>query len=228
MALQLPQRPCPQASCSGLSWAWWAAGHCVLGWGPTRVRRGSDEARLWQDSARPEAVTRAGASPGSLCSLSLWTGSGLEGGLHPHMGQGAPKSWFLLPQSFGLPLPQVSRLALSGLRNWMTAASPSATFAARHFRPFLPPRGQVELGEPWWIIPSELSVFTGYLSNNRFYPPPPKGKEVRTAHSELLGPAPCTLAQAQPLPICLWTSVLPHLYSTSLWIHLRPGHQTLT
>ncbi|KAB0358140.1 hypothetical protein FD754_002296 [Muntiacus muntjak] len=72
----------------------------------------------------------------------------------------------------------VSRLALSGLRNWTTAASPSAVFAARHFRPFLPPRGHVELGEPWWIIPSELSVFTGYLSNNRFYPPPPKGKEV--------------------------------------------------
>ncbi|EHB08871.1 Selenoprotein N [Heterocephalus glaber] len=71
----------------------------------------------------------------------------------------------------------VSRLALSGLRNWTTAASPSAVFAARHFQPFLPPRGQ-ELGEPWWIIPSELSVFTGYLSNNRFYPPPPKGKEV--------------------------------------------------
>eukprot|EP00069_Balaena_mysticetus_P016380 bmy_02038T0 len=72
----------------------------------------------------------------------------------------------------------VSRLALSGLRNWTTAASPSAVFAARHFRPFLPPRGHAELGEPWWIIPSELSVFTGYLSNNRFYPPPPKGKEV--------------------------------------------------
>ncbi|KAF0875579.1 SELN protein, partial [Crocuta crocuta] len=72
----------------------------------------------------------------------------------------------------------VSRLALSGLRNWTAAALPSAVFAARHFRPFLPPRGHVELGEPWWIIPSELSVFTGYLSNNRFYPPPPKGKEV--------------------------------------------------
>uniref|UniRef100_A0A8C0X8T6 EF-hand domain-containing protein n=1 Tax=Castor canadensis TaxID=51338 RepID=A0A8C0X8T6_CASCN len=71
----------------------------------------------------------------------------------------------------------VSRLALSGLRNWTTAASPSAVFAARNFRPFLPPQGQ-DLGEPWWIIPSELSVFTGYLSNNRFYPPPPKGKEV--------------------------------------------------
>ena len=49
---------------------------------------------------------------------------------------------------------------MSGLRNWTTAASPSAVFAARHFRPFL---------------------FTGYLSNNRFYPPPPKGKEVRAA-----------------------------------------------
>nr|KAF6380249.1 selenoprotein N [Myotis myotis] len=72
----------------------------------------------------------------------------------------------------------VSRLALSGLRNWTTAASPRAQFAARHFRPFLPPRGQAELGEPWWVIPSELNVFTGYLSNNRFYPPPPKGKEV--------------------------------------------------
>uniref|UniRef100_A0A2K6RVS3 Selenoprotein N n=1 Tax=Rhinopithecus roxellana TaxID=61622 RepID=A0A2K6RVS3_RHIRO len=71
----------------------------------------------------------------------------------------------------------VSRLALSGLRNWTAAASPSAVFSARHFQPFLPPPGQ-ELGEPWWIIPSELSVFTGYLSNNRFYPPPPKGKEV--------------------------------------------------
>uniref|UniRef100_A0A8D2I8U1 Selenoprotein N n=1 Tax=Urocitellus parryii TaxID=9999 RepID=A0A8D2I8U1_UROPR len=71
----------------------------------------------------------------------------------------------------------VSRLALSGLRSWTAAAVPSAVFAARHFQPFLPPRGQ-ELGEPWWIVPSELSVFTGYLSNNRFYPPPPKGKEV--------------------------------------------------
>ena len=89
----------------------------------------------------------------------------------------------------------VSRLALSGLRNWTTAASPSAAFAARHFRPFLPPPGQ-ELGQPWWIIPGELSVFTGYLSNNRFYPPPPKGKEVRTA----LGDA------------------------TSAWSHLGSGH----
>ena len=82
-----------------------------------------------------------------------------------------------------LSLSQVSRLALSGLRNWTTAASPTAVFAARHFRPFLPPPGQ-ELGQPWWIIPGELSVFTGYLSNNRFYPPPPKDKEVRIVPGE--------------------------------------------
>lgn len=83
----------------------------------------------------------------------------------------------MVPQSSLLL--QVSHLALSGLHNWTRAASPSAVFAARHFRPFLPPRGQVELGRPWWIIPSELNIFTGYLSNNRFYPPTPKGKEVR-------------------------------------------------
>uniref|UniRef100_A0A2K5F960 EF-hand domain-containing protein n=1 Tax=Aotus nancymaae TaxID=37293 RepID=A0A2K5F960_AOTNA len=58
----------------------------------------------------------------------------------------------------------VSRLTLS-------------VFATHRFQPVLRPPGQ-ELGKPWWIIPSELSVFTGYLSNNRFYPPPPKGKEV--------------------------------------------------
>lgn len=139
------------------------------------------------------AITRVVISPGSLCSLSLWAGSGIEGDPHPCMGQGTPTSWFSVPHSFGFPLLQVSRLALSGLRNWTAAASPHAVFAARHFRPFLPPRGQVQLGEPWWVIPSELSVFTGYLSNNRFYPPPPKGKEVRAAHS---------LAQAQPFPIC--------------------------
>lgn len=133
---------------------------------------------LDQDRAKLMAVTRTGTSLGSPYSVGLWSGSRLEGDLHPR--------WEQVPHSHGRPsvaesglsLPQVSRLALSGLRNWTTAASPSAVFAARHFRPFLPPQGQ-ELGEPWWIIPSELSVFTGYLSNNRFYPPPPKGKEVR-------------------------------------------------
>lgn len=114
----------------------------------------------------------------------------------------------LVPQSFGFPA-QVSRLALSGLRNWTTAASPSAQFAARHFRPFLPPRGRAELGEPWWIIPSELSVFTGYLSNNRFYPPPPKGKEVRGAQGS---PGPCTR------PVCTGTLCQAHPPA----VHLPP------
>lgn len=50
---------------------------------------------------------------------------------------------------------------------------------ARQFKAFLPPKDNLDLGDPWWIIPSELNIFTGYLSNNRFYPPPPKGKEVR-------------------------------------------------
>lgn len=111
------------------------------------------------------------------------------------------------PRALAFPPPQVSRLALSGLRNWTTAALPSAVFAARHFRPFLPPQGQVELGEPWWIVPSELSVFTGYLSNNRFYPPPPKGKEVRAAHGEPWwgwgGGSPNAAAPARHDPLCL-------------------------
>uniref|UniRef100_A0A8C5UYP6 EF-hand domain-containing protein n=1 Tax=Microcebus murinus TaxID=30608 RepID=A0A8C5UYP6_MICMU len=96
----------------------------------------------------------------------------------------------------------VSHLALSGLRNWTTAALPSAVFAARHFQPFLPPAGQ-ELGEPWWIIPSELSVFTGYLSNNRFYPPPPKGKEVTPSRGPSLSACP-TCCPTSP-----WTCALP-------------------
>lgn len=158
-----------------------------------------------QDSARPVATTRVGAFPESLCSLSLRAGPGLETSIHTW--DRVPQVVVLVAQSFGFPLLQVSRLALSGLRNWTTAASPSAVFAARHFRPFLPPRSQVELGEPWWIIPSELSVFTGYLSNNRFYPPPPKGKEVRAA------PA---LAQAQPPPLYLAPHAAPPALSFSL------------
>lgn len=131
------------------------------------------------------------------------------------------------------PLPQVSRLALSGLRNWTAAASPSAVFSARHFQPFLPPPGQ-ELGEPWWIIPSELSVFTGYLSNNRFYPPPPKGKEVRTAgvRPEALCPSPGVATplfapgpQCQACPTCspasLWTCLLP-MGTLGLWVWADP------
>ncbi|KAJ7304322.1 hypothetical protein JRQ81_011869 [Phrynocephalus forsythii] len=72
----------------------------------------------------------------------------------------------------------VSHVALSGLRNWTAPASPVSVMFARQFKAFLPPKNKVELGDPWWVIPSELNIFTGYLPNNRFYPPTPKGKEV--------------------------------------------------
>ncbi|NWT58556.1 SELN protein, partial [Erythrocercus mccallii] len=72
----------------------------------------------------------------------------------------------------------ISHVALSGLRNWTAPAVPMSVLFARQFKAFLPPKNNLDLGEPWWIIPSELNIFTGYLSNNRFYPPPPKGKEV--------------------------------------------------
>uniref|UniRef100_A0A8C0V3E0 Selenoprotein N n=1 Tax=Cyanistes caeruleus TaxID=156563 RepID=A0A8C0V3E0_CYACU len=72
----------------------------------------------------------------------------------------------------------ISHVALSGLRNWTAPAVPMSVLLARQFKAFLPPKNNLDLGDPWWIIPSELNIFTGYLSNNRFYPPPPKGKEV--------------------------------------------------
>ncbi|KAJ7406670.1 Selenoprotein N [Willisornis vidua] len=72
----------------------------------------------------------------------------------------------------------ISHVALSGLRNWTAPAAPMSVLLARQFKAFLPPKNKLDLGDPWWIIPSELNIFTGYLSNNRFYPPPPKGKEV--------------------------------------------------
>ncbi|KFO78055.1 Selenoprotein N, partial [Cuculus canorus] len=72
----------------------------------------------------------------------------------------------------------ISHVALSGLRNWTAPATPMSELLARQFKAFLPPKNKLELGDPWWIIPSELNIFTGYLSNNRFYPPPPKGKEI--------------------------------------------------
>ncbi|NXY10073.1 SELN protein, partial [Pteruthius melanotis] len=72
----------------------------------------------------------------------------------------------------------ISHVALSGLRNWTAPAAPMSVLLARQFKAFLPPKNKLDLGDPWWIIPSELNIFTGYLSNNRFYPPAPKGKEV--------------------------------------------------
>ncbi|XP_013910021.1 PREDICTED: selenoprotein N-like [Thamnophis sirtalis] len=72
----------------------------------------------------------------------------------------------------------ISHVAFTGLRNWTAPASPLSMMFAQQFKSFLPPKNKLELGDTWWIIPSELNIFTGYLPNNRFYPPAPKGKEV--------------------------------------------------
>lgn len=72
----------------------------------------------------------------------------------------------------------VSHSSLSGLRSWTSPAVPSASFSAGHFRAFLPPKNRVNVGDTWWVIPSELNIFTGYLPNNRYHPPTPKGKEA--------------------------------------------------
>ncbi|KAK2107128.1 hypothetical protein P7K49_016642, partial [Saguinus oedipus] len=114
----------------------------------------------------------------------------------------------------------VSCLTLSGLRNWTTAASQRAVFAARHFQPFLPPPGQ-DLGKPWWIIPSEVSIFTGYQSNNHFYLPTTKGKEVITHW--LLSmfhqlPFMKTCFAPQGAVACL-TAVSDFYYTMMFWIH---------
>lgn len=72
----------------------------------------------------------------------------------------------------------VSHSSLSGLRSWASPAQSSSLFSASQFRVFLPPKNKVEVGATWWVIPSELNIFTGYLPNNRYHPPTPKGKEV--------------------------------------------------
>ncbi|KAK5857499.1 hypothetical protein PBY51_010741 [Eleginops maclovinus] len=72
----------------------------------------------------------------------------------------------------------VSRSSLSGLRSWKSPAVPASSFTASQFRAFLPPKNKDEVGDTWWVIPSELNIFTGYLPNNRYHPPSPKGKEV--------------------------------------------------
>uniref|UniRef100_A0A8C4T3Q7 Selenoprotein N n=1 Tax=Erpetoichthys calabaricus TaxID=27687 RepID=A0A8C4T3Q7_ERPCA len=72
----------------------------------------------------------------------------------------------------------VSISALRGLREWTSPAVTSSVYSASQFRTFLPPKNKREVGDPWWIIPSELNIFTGYLPNNRYHPPTPRGKEV--------------------------------------------------
>lgn len=91
---------------------------------------------------------------------------------------------FWVLAEFVLPL-QVSHSSLSGLRSWKNPVVPSASFSARQFRVFLPPKNKLEVGNTWWVIPSELNIFTGYLPNNRYHPPSPKGKEVKSAHRRL-------------------------------------------
>ncbi|KAF6721832.1 Selenoprotein N [Oryzias melastigma] len=72
----------------------------------------------------------------------------------------------------------VSHSSLSGLRSWKSPAVPSSSFLASQFRVFLPPKTKADVGDTWWVVPSELNIFTGYLPNNRYHPPTPKGKEV--------------------------------------------------
>uniref|UniRef100_A0A8C2XLE6 Selenoprotein N n=1 Tax=Cyclopterus lumpus TaxID=8103 RepID=A0A8C2XLE6_CYCLU len=72
----------------------------------------------------------------------------------------------------------VSHSSLSGLRSWKSPAVPFSSFSASQFRALLPPKNKGEVGDTWWVIPSELNIFTGYLPNNRYHPPSPKGKEV--------------------------------------------------
>lgn len=77
----------------------------------------------------------------------------------------------------------MSHSSLSGLRSWKSPAVPFSSFSAGQFRALLPPKNKVEVGDTWWVIPSELNIFTGYLPNNRYHPPSPKGKEVSQRNS---------------------------------------------
>uniref|UniRef100_A0A673YPP1 Selenoprotein N n=1 Tax=Salmo trutta TaxID=8032 RepID=A0A673YPP1_SALTR len=72
----------------------------------------------------------------------------------------------------------VTHSSLSGLRSWQSPAVSSMSFSASQFRAFLPPKNKGEVGDTWWVIQSELNIFTGYLPNNRYHPPAPRGKEV--------------------------------------------------
>ncbi|KAM9037298.1 selenoprotein N isoform X1 [Sarcophilus harrisii] len=67
----------------------------------------------------------------------------------------------------------VSHLTLSGLRNWTVPDVVLHLFSAQKFFIFLPPKEDLKLGEPWWIIPNEVK----HLPSTRFYPPRSKRKE---------------------------------------------------
>uniref|UniRef100_S4RML1 Selenoprotein N n=1 Tax=Petromyzon marinus TaxID=7757 RepID=S4RML1_PETMA len=72
----------------------------------------------------------------------------------------------------------VGQSCLAGLRGWKKAEAPSQHFGANQFKVFLPPKSDLELGEAWWLVPNDLNLFTGYLPNSRYYPPPPVAKEI--------------------------------------------------
>lgn len=113
---------------------------------------------------------------------------------------------------------QVSHSSLSGLRSWKSPAVPSASFSASQFRVFLPPKNKVEVGDTWWVIPSELNIFTGYLPNNRYHPPSPKGKEV----SERLLTVWCLIETCNSVLIALLIPLQVLIHSLLSMFHPRP------
>lgn len=112
----------------------------------------------------------------------------------------------------------MSHSSLSGLRSWTSPALPSSSFSASQFRVFLPPKNKDAVGDTWWVIPSELNIFTGYLPNNRYNPPTPKGKEVPQNSSPFVANG--DLPQAS----LIWSLVHPQVLIHSLlsMFHPRP------
>lgn len=107
----------------------------------------------------------------------------------------------------------VSHSSLSGLRSWTRPAVDSSSFSASQFRAFLPPRNKDAVGDTWWLIPSELNIFTGYLPNNRYHPPAPKGKEV-LIHSllSMFHPRPFVKSRFAPQGAVACVRASSHLY----------------
>ncbi|CAH1261486.1 SELENON [Branchiostoma lanceolatum] len=68
---------------------------------------------------------------------------------------------------------------LKALRSWTEPVRELSSFGASHFAPFLPPpAGYSVLGAAYEIIPSNLNMFSGTLSSNRYFPPKVSNKEV--------------------------------------------------
>lgn len=67
--------------------------------------------------------------------------------------------------------------ALAGLNDWTEPRQAIAGFPVGLFKAFLPD-DVTPVGKPYNIIKSNLNLFSNTLSNNRFYPPKVKNKEV--------------------------------------------------